>query len=177
MGLPEIATRLSDSFRLLTGGSRTAINRHRTLRATVDWSYRLLGDSERCLLRRLSLFAGTFDLAAVEAVCSGARLPVQEVADVLHGLVDKSLVTVHRRPDGHLRYSLMEAIRQYGQEQLLEVGESRLRAHHARHYANLVDRLETIEAIREGIRQIDEGQGMSLEEFKEAVHKKYGIPL
>jgi non-specific serine/threonine protein kinase len=143
LGLPEIATRLSDSFRLLTGWSRTATNRHRTLRATVDWSYRLLNGPEQCLLRRLALFAGTFDLAAVEAACADPELPVEELADVLHGLVSKSLVTVHRRPDGGLRYALMEAIRQYGQERLLEADETGLRALHARHYATLVDRLET----------------------------------
>jgi predicted ATPase/DNA-binding CsgD family transcriptional regulator len=148
LGLAEIATRLNNSFQLLTGGPRTAVDRHRTLRATVDWSYRLLEDSEQRLLRRLALFAGTFDLAAVEAVCSDSELPVDELAEVLHRLADKSLVTVHPRPDGSLRYGLMEAIRQYGQERLLEVGESRLRTMHARHYAALVDRLETGDDLR-----------------------------
>src|SRR5437867_172204 len=108
LGLAEVFTRLSNSFQLLTGGSRTAVDRHRTLRATVDWSHGLLDASEQRLLRRLALFAGTFDLGAVEAVCSNSSLPVEELADVLHRLVDKSLVMVHPAPDGSLRYGLME---------------------------------------------------------------------
>jgi non-specific serine/threonine protein kinase len=142
LGLSEVSTRLSNSFRLLTGGSRTAVERHRTLRATVDWSSGLLDASEQCLLRRLALFAGTFDLAAVEAVCADRELPVDDIAEVLHRLVDKSLVTVHPTPEAGLRYGLMETIRQYGQERLLEAGESRLRSSLARHYAGLTDRLE-----------------------------------
>jgi non-specific serine/threonine protein kinase len=120
----------------------------------VEWSYRLLNEPEQRLLRRLALFAGTFDLAAVEAVCADTELPVVELADVLRGLVDKSLVTVHRHPDGGLRYALMEAIRQYGQERLLEASESRLRALHAGHYARLVDRLETGPDLRDRVDRV-----------------------
>lgn len=141
MALSDIASRLLDSFRLLTGGPRTAVDRHRTLGATIDWSHRLLNEAERRLFRRLSVFVGTFDLAAVEAICSGRDLPSEGVADIIQRLVDKSLVVAHARPDGHLRYSLIEAIRQYGQERLREAGESRFRAGHAAHYANLVFRL------------------------------------
>src|SRR5205807_9645983 len=110
---------------------------------------RLLDDAEQRLLRRLAVFAGTFDLAAVEAVCTDSQLHVQDIADVLQGLVDKSLVIVHRRPEGGLRYALMETIRQYGQERLLEAGETGLRGAHARHYVGLVESLDTDGDIKE----------------------------
>lgn len=142
LGVGEIHTRLNDSFRLLAGGSRTSVARHRTLRAAVDWSYRLLDAAERHLFGRLAVFAGTFDLPAVEAVCSDAELPPSDVAEVLHRLVDKSLVVATAQPDGGLRYRFIEAIRQYGQECLLAAGDPGIRARHAAYYAALVDRLD-----------------------------------
>jgi non-specific serine/threonine protein kinase len=142
LGLAEVGTRLNHSFRILTGGSRTALDRHQTLRAAIDWSYRLLDRPERFLLRRLSLFAGSFNLEAVEAICSDSELPVEDVADVLHRLVNKSLVMVDPWPDSSVRYRVIEVIRQYGQERLLEAGEAGFRACHARYYASLAEQLQ-----------------------------------
>ena len=88
----DLLARLEDRFRVLTGGSRTALPRQQTLRATVDWSHDLLGESERVLFRRLSVFSGGFDLDACEAVCGTDRLSGELVLDLLAGLVDKSLV-------------------------------------------------------------------------------------
>lgn len=109
----QIADGLSDRFRLLTGGARTSLPRQQTLEASVDWSYRLLNDGERSILRRLSVFAGGFTLDAAEAVCSGPDISPYEVLDLLTGLVDKSLVTM----DG-ARFGVLETIRMYGNRKL-----------------------------------------------------------
>jgi predicted ATPase/DNA-binding SARP family transcriptional activator len=112
----QIAERLEDRFAILTGGSRTTLPRHRTLRAAIDWSFALLSPDEQTLLARLSIFAGGFTLEAAEAVC-GADL------DRLTGLVDKSLVgTTSRR--AAIRYHLLETIREYARERLEASGES-----------------------------------------------------
>ncbi|GID33017.1 BTAD domain-containing putative transcriptional regulator [Paractinoplanes brasiliensis] len=108
-----LADRLADRFRLLTGGSRTALPRHQTLRAVVDWSWDLLGEPERRLWRRFALFHGGAELAAIERVC-GADV------DTVAALVDKSLLVLG--PDG--RYRMLETIREYGLERLAEAGES-----------------------------------------------------
>ncbi|MFL5331713.1 MAG: ATP-binding protein [Geminicoccaceae bacterium] len=89
----QIACALADRFHLLTGGARTVMPRHRTLRASIDWSHELLSDGERTLLRRLSVFAGGWTLDAAEQVCSGGLIHRDAVLDLLTGLVDKSLVT------------------------------------------------------------------------------------
>jgi predicted ATPase/DNA-binding CsgD family transcriptional regulator len=119
----QIAGRLGDRFRLLTGGSRTALPRHQTLRALVDWSYDLLSNAERAVLRRLSVFAGGCTLEAAEAVCAGEPVGSWEVIDHLIQLVDKSLVLMEARPDG-ARYRLLETIRLYSRDRLLESGEA-----------------------------------------------------
>src|SRR5262249_38801376 len=90
----EIARRLDDRFRLLTGGSRTALPRHRTLRAVVDWSWDLLGEPERALARRLSIFAGGATPEGAEGVCGGGDVDAADVLDLLAALVDRSLVQV-----------------------------------------------------------------------------------
>ncbi|WP_213013078.1 BTAD domain-containing putative transcriptional regulator [Paractinoplanes toevensis] len=108
-----LADRLADRFRLLTGGSRTALPRHQTLRAVVDWSWDLLGEAERRLWRRFAMFHGGADVAAAEQVCDADP-------DVLGALVDKSLLVLG--PDG--RYRMLETIREYGLERLAEAGES-----------------------------------------------------
>jgi non-specific serine/threonine protein kinase len=118
----HIAARLEDRFRLLTGGSRTALPRQRTLRATLDWSHELLGEPERRLLRRLAVFAGGWSLEAVEAVCAGAGIAASAVLDLLAQLVGKSLVQV-AKGEGEERYRLLETLRQYGRERLGEAGE------------------------------------------------------
>ena len=122
----QITARLDDRFRLLTGGSRSALDRHQTLQALIDWSYDLLSSPERVLLRRLSVFAGSWTLDAVEMVCVGEGLAASEVLDLLTRLVDKSLVIAEREPEQEARYHFLETIRQYAREKLRESGESAL---------------------------------------------------
>jgi len=136
LSVEQIATRLDDRFRLLTGGSRTALPRQQTLRALIDWSYDLLSEEERIVLRRLSVFAGGWSLEAAEFVCAGEQgsrgaeekispllpSPSAPVLDLLARLADKSLVIVEPRDD-ETRYRLMETIRQYARDRLLESGE------------------------------------------------------
>jgi len=116
----EIALRLKDRFRLLSGGARDTGSRHRTLRATVEWSYETLSPPERLLFDRLAVFADGWDLAAAEAVCAGDDLPVEDVADLLTALVDKSLVTYRLglpASDDH-RYGMLETLREFASEKL-----------------------------------------------------------
>ncbi len=119
LSVQQIAERLDDRFRLLTGGSRTVMPRHQTLRAAIDWSFGLLPDAERAVLWRLSVFAGNFTLEAVEAVCIGPDVESYEVIDHLTRLVEKSLV--NRQLD---HYRLLETVRGYAREHSLEAGES-----------------------------------------------------
>ena len=126
----EITARLDDRFRLLTGGSRTALPRQQTLRAAIDWSYNLLSQPERVLLGRLSLFMGGWTLAAAESVCAGeslieANIQIRsdQILDLLTSLVDKSLV-ITEEEEGKTRYHLLETVRQYGRDKLLESDES-----------------------------------------------------
>ncbi len=139
MAPEEVAARLDNRFRLLTAGSRTALPRHRTLRAVVDWSWELLGEAERALCRRLSIFAGGATLEAAERVCAGGPVAAADVLDLLTVLVDRSLLVV--RPDaGGSRYRMLETIRAYGQERLAEAGErDRVRAAHARYFLALAE--------------------------------------
>ena len=121
MAPEQIAARLGDRFQLLSSGSRTAMPRHQTLRAVVDWSWDLLDDAERALWRRFSVFTGGATLEAAEQVCSGSGLPAARVLDLLTALAEKSLLTVRHDPP---RYRMLEIIRAYGQERLAEAGES-----------------------------------------------------
>ncbi|WP_431940827.1 BTAD domain-containing putative transcriptional regulator [Nocardia grenadensis] len=128
MTLEQLADRLDDRFRLLTGGSRTAIPQHRTLRAVVDWSWELLTDAERTVLRRLAVFAGGADLAAAEQVCADtgdgldAGVEQWEVLELLTALTEKSLLltTAETEP----RYRMLDTIRQYARDRLEESGEA-----------------------------------------------------
>jgi len=144
MAPDQVASRLDDRFQLLTGGSRTAVPRHQTLRAVVDWSWDLLDDAERTLWRRFSVFTGGATLEAAEQVCAGpaagqAGLAVGQVLDLLTALADKSLLTVRHGPDG-ARYRMLEIIRAYGQERLAEAGEQdALRDAHARYFTGLAE--------------------------------------
>ena len=137
MSLAELHDRLDQRFRLLTGGSRTALERQQTLRATVSWSYSLLTGAEQVLLVRLSVFAGGFDLAAAEAVCGSGRLDVLDVADLLGSLVDKSLVLAEPARET-LRYRLLETIRLFAAERLVEAGDGEAAAVAAAHCAHFL---------------------------------------
>jgi len=135
---PEaIASRLDDRFRLLTGGSRTALERHQTLRALIDWSYELLSDEERRLFRHLAVFAGGWTFEAAEAIC--AEL---DVLNLLTQLVNKSLVLVDEHTEG-TRYRLLETIRQYARETLFEAGEAeQSRDRHVAYFMRLAEAAE-----------------------------------
>jgi predicted ATPase/DNA-binding SARP family transcriptional activator len=130
----ELADRLDERFRLLAGGPRTAVERHQTLQRAIDWSYDLLYEHERLALNRLAVFAGSFDLAAAEAIIADDQLCADDVVDLLGRLVDKSLVLAEDH-DSVTRYRLLETIRQYAQERLEDTGETeRFRLLHCRHY-------------------------------------------
>ncbi len=135
----DLVSRLDQRFKLLTHGSRGALERHQTLRSTIDWSYDLLTPTERHALNRLSVFAGGCDLGAAEAVLPDDELDAADVVDVLGQLVDKSLVVVDDA-DGGLRYRLLETIRQYARERLDASGDPvALRRRHADHYVALAE--------------------------------------
>ncbi len=139
---PQILDRLSDRFRLLTGGGRIAAPRHRTLRATMDWSHERLSEEEKVLFRRLSVFAGGWALEAAEAVCAGGGILEDEVLDLLSRLVDQSLVVV-REWEGEARYRLLETVRQYAKEKLEESGENEgVGRRHAEHFLELAETAE-----------------------------------
>lgn len=138
----QIAARLHDRFQLLTGGSPSALPRHQTLRATMDWSYGLLAENERVLLRRLSVFAGGWTLDAAEAICSEAGVARADVLSLLERLVDNSLVVVETQRK-EARYRLLETVRQYGQDKLREAGETpRLHRRHRDWYLELAERAD-----------------------------------
>jgi tetratricopeptide (TPR) repeat protein len=133
----QIATRLDDRFKLLTGGSRTALPRQQTLRALIDWSYDILGQAECRFLRSLSVFAGGWVLEAAESICSD-----MDALELLPQLVNKSLVTLDDECE-EPRYRLLETIRQYARDKLLESGEAaEMRNRHLEYYIGLTERAE-----------------------------------
>jgi len=137
MAPEQIAGRLGDRFQLLSSGSRTAMPRHQTLRAVVDWSWDLLDDAERALWRRFSVFAGGATLEAAEQVCSGSGLPADRILDLLTALAEKSLLIVRHDPP---RYRMLEIIRAYGRERLAEAGEQEeVREAHAQYFTRLAE--------------------------------------
>jgi non-specific serine/threonine protein kinase len=150
LGIADLAARLDDRFRLLTGGHPSRPARQRTLRAAVDWSYELLSTTEREVFSRLCVFNGGCTLEAAEAVCSVStpdaqngweRLPVDSVLDVLEQLVDKSLVIAEPRPDGSMRYRLLETLRQYAEERLESTGKAdEVRTRHADYFCEVLPR-------------------------------------
>jgi predicted ATPase/class 3 adenylate cyclase len=123
MSVADINKRLSDRYRILTGGSRVLQERQQTLRALVDWSYELLQDNEKLLLRRLAVFVGGFDLEAAEKVCGVEPIEDFEVLDLLGSLVEKSLVMLQEGEEG-TRYRMLETIRDYAAEKLEADGEA-----------------------------------------------------
>ncbi|QES50394.1 AfsR family transcriptional regulator [Streptomyces venezuelae] len=153
----QIADRLDNRFRLLTSGSRTVLPRQQTLRAVVDWSWDLLDEHERTVLRRLSVFAGGCDLAAAEAVCAapvagGATGAPADVAGQLGALVDKSLVVATPTAEGEMRYRLLETVGEYAAERLAETpgDKTDTERRHLVHYRELA---RTTEPLFRGRRQ------------------------
>ncbi|MGZ9930654.1 AfsR/SARP family transcriptional regulator [Streptomyces sp. NC-S4] len=145
----QIADRLDDRFRLLTSGSRTVLPRQQTLRAVVDWSWELLDEAERTVLRRLSVFAGGCDLAAAEAVCADPA-DDHDPADVLGSLVDKSLVVATPGSDGRgMRYRLLETVGEYAAERLAETAGDREATEH-RHLVHYRELARTTEPLLRG---------------------------
>jgi predicted ATPase/DNA-binding CsgD family transcriptional regulator len=151
--LTQLVARLEDRFRILTGGRRTSLPRHQTLRTAIGWSHELCSPGERLLWARLSVFAGSFDLPAAEQVCSDGDLPAEEVMEHLIALVDKSVVL---RADGDegtgSRYRLLDTIRQYGAEWLVQTGGAeacrrRHRDHHVVLAERFYDRLLTADQV------------------------------
>jgi len=143
MSLKQVTDRLDQRFRLLTGGARNALPRQQTLQATVEWSFSLLGQRERDTLARLSVFAGSFDLDAAEALCTSETVDEFDVTDLLGSLVDKSLVVADHTA-GSVRYRLLETIRQYSAQELLRAAGDEavlaLRTRHAEFYLGLAQR-------------------------------------
>ncbi len=138
--IQQISSRLNDRFRLLTGGSRTALPRQQTLRAVVDWSYELLFDDEQRVFERLSVFLGGCDLATAEAVCADESLEAADLGDIIQTLVDKSLVIAVPRGD-EVRFTQLQTLAQYGREKLAERGDAeRIRDAMAAHYYRLCAR-------------------------------------
>lgn len=148
LSVEQISTRLGDRFRLLTGGARTALPRQQTLRALIDWSYDILTENERLLLRRLSVFAGGWTLEAAEEVCVGVErdtISPYDILDLLTQLVNKSLVVViaEGSQSGETRYRMLETIRQYAREKLLEAGGSEvIRDRHLAYFVKLIEQAE-----------------------------------
>ncbi len=137
LSLADLRDRLDQRFRLLTGGSRVALARQQTLLATVSWSYSLLDGAEQQLLRRLSVFPESFALAAAEAACGFGGIDRLDVVELLGSLVNKSLVITEPSADG-LRYRLLETIRQFAADRLVEVGDDETAAVSSAHCAHFV---------------------------------------
>src|SRR5215471_9231077 len=143
LGLQRLASGLDDRFSLLAGGRRTAPRRHQTLRATLDWSYELLPELERVMLRRLSIFADNFTLPAVSTVIPGERVPASDVVNGVANLAAKSFVAVEIAGGG-AHYRLLETTRAYAREKLAELGElERVARRHAEYYRDLCEQAQT----------------------------------
>jgi len=143
LGLEGLASRLDDRFRLLTGGRRTALPRQQTLRATLDWSYELLSEPERAVLRRLAVFPGGFTLEAASTVVAGAEIGASDGVDHVPDLVEKSLV-VADGTGATVNYRLLETMRAYALDKLAQAGElEQVARRHAEYHRDLFERAET----------------------------------
>jgi predicted ATPase/class 3 adenylate cyclase len=142
MSAAEIARRLDERFRLLTGGRRLAVDRHQTLRAAVDWSYSLLAERERMVFDRLGIFVGSFDAAAACAVVAHADIEEWDVLDALVQLVAKSMLQAEERADGTTVYSMLETLRAFARDHLEARGHAdECRRRHAEHFAHLAEQI------------------------------------
>ncbi|MGW4759640.1 ATP-binding protein [Streptomyces chartreusis] len=140
--LQQIEERISSRYLLLSPGSRTAPERHRTLRALVDWSHELCTTTEQRIWARASVFSGCFDLPAIEYVGADDETPAEEILHVIHSLVEKSILIRDEHPGG-VRYRMLETLREYGQEQLVEAGGyETIRSRHRDWYANLAEQFQ-----------------------------------
>jgi predicted ATPase/class 3 adenylate cyclase/DNA-binding CsgD family transcriptional regulator len=149
MSVNDISAGLDDRFRLLAGGSRTALARQRTLEASVQWSYELTDPAEQAVLRRLAVFQSSFDVPAAERIAADGDVDELAVLDVLGRLVDKSLVQVEEVPNGEVRYRLLDTIRHFGRDRLADEGE--VEATQIRHLAWIRDLCEAAEpALQQG---------------------------
>jgi non-specific serine/threonine protein kinase len=148
----EILVRLQDRFGLLASTARKVEARHQTLRATMDWSYDLLSQTEQTLFRRLSVFVGGFGMQAAEAVCSGDGIQAAMLLSLVSGLVDKSLLVAEEGAEGAAWYRLLETVREYGQARLAESGEAELiRRRHGHYFAALAQEAEReLRGLRQG---------------------------
>jgi predicted ATPase/DNA-binding CsgD family transcriptional regulator len=158
----ETLDRLHDRFRLLTGGSRTALPRHQTLRAAVDWSYGLLSEPERELLARLSVFAGGFDLAAAEAIAISESIDARAVLPLLSRLVNKSLVVADHGETQRTRYRMLDTIREYAADKLQPGDEHDLRRRHSSYFVNWCSQANAELRSHEQVvwlRRLDDEQG------------------
>ena len=143
LSIEQISQRLTDSLRLLTGGSKTQMPKQRTLRGALDWSYELLSEDERKLFGRLSVFAGGWTLEAAETVGVGGGLEEDDIMDLLSGLVEKSLVVAESAQRDSVRFRMLEPVRQYANERLEEGGEGEeIRRRHAGYFLALAEEAE-----------------------------------
>jgi len=139
----QIATQLNECFHILTGGNRT-LPRHQTLQASIDWSWHLLYDAEQIVLRRLSVFAGGFTLEAARQICSGNGIESRQVSGLISQLVQKSLVVTNQASGRERRFRLLETIRQYAREKLVESGEEEnIRTQHLKFFLQLSEQAES----------------------------------
>jgi predicted ATPase/DNA-binding SARP family transcriptional activator/DNA-binding CsgD family transcriptional regulator len=152
LSMRQISERLRDPLDLLSAGGRTAVPRQQTLRGTLDWSYKLLSESERVLFRRLSVFAGGWPLEAAEAVASGDGIEKGDILNLLSRLVDRSLVAPEVPRDSVMRYKMLEPVRQYAQEKLKESGEAdAVSQQHTEFFLALAEQAEpTLQGARQG---------------------------
>ncbi len=142
LSVEELSKRLNDRFRILTGGSRTALPRQQTLRALIDWSHDLLAANEKVLFRRLGIFVGGWTLEALSAVCADEQIEEWEAVDLLQSLVEKSLV-VAEIGDAQQRYRLLESTREYAAERLTQGGEAgRVARQHAQYFIDIARRAD-----------------------------------
>ncbi|HEX2272787.1 MAG TPA: BTAD domain-containing putative transcriptional regulator [Acidimicrobiales bacterium] len=164
----EVAARLDDRFALLTAGRRDAPPRQQTLRATLDWSHGLLTEGEATLFRRLSVFAGSFGLAAAEAVGAGGNLREEDVFELLSRLVDRSLLAFE--PGADARYRMLETVREYGRERLAEADEAdEVRRRHAAYFLDVAEEAERLHWTPGGGRKAVRRLEQELDELRAAI--------
>ena len=154
LSVEQIAARLDDRFRLLSGGRRSAPTRQQAIRATIDWSYDLLSEPERLLFDRLSVFVGGWTLEAAEAVGAGGEIDADNVLDLLGRLVDKSLVLTEVSVHSSVRYRMLETLREYGREQLGRRSSAEVEATERRHAQFFVQLAELAEPEIQGSGQL-----------------------